>query len=122
MADSNSLRLLQRVYGRTMRRTLEWRETNEERVFISNVGAYQVRIREIYDPEYPEQPDYALDIIRADGTWIESITNRDLRAFFDEKFEGRNPYQLLQETHQMAHKVALGVDEAIAELLAELED
>ena len=81
-------------------------------------------MKEIPDPEYPDQPDYELAIVEQESEkTIERITNVTLRPVMDRLTgDGLNPYHLMARTFEMARRTALGADTALEAILQGLAE
>lgn len=121
MADRKNLVLVQRLYQQTQKGKITWTETNQDRAFRAKLGTFSVIVREIDDPEYPDIPDYQVELYNDKNRWIESISNSDLRAFGEEKLDDLTPYAVMSATYRLAHRQALGIDKVIDSILAQLE-
>lgn len=121
MSDRKYYLLVKRVYELSRDGRLTWEESNGARRFATKVGLYKLVIREIDDPEYPDQPDYALEVFNEAGRWVDTVFNHSLRAFVEDKVDGLGPYHMLQTTYRLAHRQALKVDETIGLVLEKLD-
>lgn len=129
MTDEKSrerqLSLLDALHARSREGRVNWMETeaNNTNWFMAESGNFLLKIGEIFDPDYPESPDYALVITNAtNGKEIERISNISLRPVSDRDTpEGLNPYTLLQQIHEMARRKALRVDDVLESLLENLK-
>lgn len=121
MVDRENYVLIQRLWDRTRGGKLSWEETSQKHSYRAPLGDFTVTIAAVDDPEYPEQPDYHVAIYDESGRWIETITNTDLRPFMNDKFQDRNPYQLMAETFSAAHRNALGVDRVVRSIIELLD-
>lgn len=118
-ALDKALALVQRLYDRTREGKVDWQEAHGESRFVSRQGSYALVLREIPDPEYPDQPDYELAIVEEESDrTIDRITNATLRPVMDRLAgDGLNPYELMARTFEMARRTALGVDNALETIL-----
>lgn len=123
-ALERELSVVQTLHKRTTEGKVEWEESTQARAFQADFGPFGLIIRETPDPDYPDEPDYSLTIVRkATNTAIETISNRTLRPLMDRTTDdGLNPYNVLRDTYKMARRTALKVDEALENLLQELEE
>lgn len=119
-----SLSIVNTLYKRTVEGIINWEESTwHSGAFDAEFENVKVVIREEDDPEYPQEPDYILNIVNTrTGRGIEEISNRTLRPLMDRVNEqGLNPYSVLQETFQMAKRKALKVDDTLDNLLEQLK-
>jgi hypothetical protein len=122
MSTPESLALLYRLWDRTVDGRIAWEPSSGEREFATRLGPYMIVIAERDDPDYPDQPDYELRLHNDEGRWIETISNVTLRPYDDQTHQGMNPYAVLQALHRRAQRSALGVDQAIRDILGLLKD
>jgi hypothetical protein len=116
-----SLALVHALYKRTRDGAVDWQDVGTVDMFDAAFGDFRLRIRLVYDPDYPNEPDYLLDVMNAHGGTIETISNISLRPLSDRLTnEGLNPYTVLRQIFDMARRKALNVDEAIESILGEL--
>lgn len=127
MTDDRSLNkeltLLQTLYFKTSDHHVEWEEgPPNARAFQTQLGKFTLRLKQIFDSDYPEEPDYELLVIDSDsGKELERISNTTLRPIMDRTtVDGLNPYRLLDRTYKMARRRALHVDEALETLIQDL--
>lgn len=115
------LDLLGALHRQTRDRRVDWQDKGQTNWFEAKSGNFLLKIGEIFDPDYPEMPDYSLAIIDASGRTIESISNTSLRAVSDRKTtQGHTPYAALQGIYEMARRKALRVDDVLDSLLENL--
>lgn len=116
------LALIKALHKRTREGKLNWQETNRLKWFMVESSDLLLEIGEIFDPDYPEQPDYALVITDPQSKKeIERISNTTLRPVSDRTTEeGLSPYTVLQQIHGMARRKALHVDDALDSLIETL--
>ena len=123
-ALEKALALVQRLHARTREGKVDWKDTNAETEFKVTLDPFVLQLRQIHDPEYPNEPDYELEVVEenSDRT-VERITNRTLRPVMDRLTEeGLNPYRLMALTFEMARREALDIDNAIDSILKGLAD
>jgi len=119
-----ALALVQTLHSRTRDGKIEWLETHNVDAFETELGDFRLLIQHTFDPEYPDQPDYALTVFNKDsGREIETISPVTLRPVMDRTtVEGLNPYVVLQQTYEMARRKALHVDDALESILQSLKE
>ena len=116
------LALVHALYGRTKEGRIDWHAHPDPRLFDADFGEFILRIRLIPDTDYPDEPDYSLEVWSADSDrLIETISNVTLRPVMDRiTDDGFTPYTVLRETYEMARRQALNVDDALERILATL--
>ena len=116
-----ALALVQRLHARTSEGKVDWEPAAAENRFEVRLGRFVLALTEIFDPEYPDQPDFELKIVDEKNTTIEQITNAMLRPLEDSLTEDRlGPYALMVSTFAMARRKALGVDNVLDTILQDL--
>ncbi len=117
-----ALALVQNLYARTREGEVDWQETGHDRTFEATLGDFVLRMTQVPDSDYPDQPDFELRVLsNLTRKEIEKITNGSLRPVMDRSTaEGLNPYNLLDSTYEMARRKALGADRALESLLQSL--
>jgi len=123
-AFERALALLHTLHSRTREGKVNWQETDDTRTFQTESGDFDLRIRLLPDRDYPDQPDYALEVFRRDsGRKIDTISNVTLRPVMDQKTpDGLNPYAVLEQLYEMARRKALRVDDVLDSILQTLEE
>lgn len=116
--------VMRSVYRRTLNRTLHWTTTETEGVYEVGAGGHILQIHPVLDPDYPSQPDFALNIFEKDGRrLIHSISNVSLRTEADgDIVEGVTNYEIFRQLYRVAQREALGVDTALADVLRSLDE
>jgi len=121
MADSENLRLIQLLYLRTKERAVQWTPDTTAGAFVASFQDYAIRIRAQADMDFPDQPDYFVEILDEAGRAVDNLSNYSFSTMMEEKTqEGLNPYQVLAETYVAAKRQALGADQALKSLLEQL--
>lgn len=123
-AFERALALLHALHSRTRDGKVDWQETGDGRVFQTESGEFDLKIRLVPDRDYPDQPDYALEVFkRSSGQKIDTISNVTLRPVMDRKTpEGLNPYTVLEQLFEMARRKALRVDDVLDTILQTIEE
>ena len=119
-----ALALIQALHSRTREGRIDWQETTDARKFTTESGDFDLTIRLIPDRDYPDKPDYAVDVVnRSSGQKIETVSNVTLRPMMDRITpDGLNPYVVLEQTYEMARRKALRVDDALESILQTLKE
>lgn len=115
MAYDKHYALANRLYEKTVSGEKTWEETAQDDVFQLNFAKYSVRIRQknVVNQDYP---DYIIEIYDKDGAKIDSYSDQDLDN------SGNEYFNKLEEIYETARRQALGTDQAIDEIIAELDD
>jgi hypothetical protein len=105
--------LVDRLYSKTEIGQVGWREALSRAGFEVSFPHYSIGL------EADESNFITINLYNKDGAVMESVAERDLRArgfSIDEETANK-----LDELYKMARRKAFGVDEALDELLGELE-
>jgi hypothetical protein len=125
MTNPKHLQLVEKLYKLTTSEALEWTETSRDNTFAVSFPNHTVSVAEVEPAEEvhaPDEPmDYLFTIINQQGKVIESFRDTDAgqsvpgperQAFFDR----------VKVLYEMARRKALGTDQAIDDVLKELDD
>lgn len=82
--------------------------------FQASFPKYAIKINQDYDFERDEV-DLIFQIINESGDLVESVKDPDLSPFFE------NPFTIMSDIYGMARRHAMGVDDAIDEILHNLK-
>lgn len=116
MPDKRIL-LLQQLRRRTLEGTLNWEETADDGAYQATFSNYGVRIRTMWNREH-DSPDYQLELYNSNGHLIEEISSDALHEV-DPK---AGAYQIMAQMFETARRIAMGVEQALDEILQELDD
>jgi hypothetical protein len=110
MGNEKMVSLLQKLYQRTSEGRVPWQETEMPEVFQAAFPGYAVRIH--HDPD---SGDIVLSLFNEEGAQIEEVTDEDI------KNELQNSFTLMKDLYDTARRTAMGVEEALDKILAELD-
>src|SRR5258706_15839960 len=99
MFEDKLWKLLQRLHKKTMEKELEWAD-NSDGSFVAPLGEFYVTIGTRQDPDYPNQPDYVVKILKSGVGVIEEFSNATLRGLSNGY--DKSPYALFEETYTQA--------------------
>ena len=106
MANEKLRLLAKKIADRTMAGELSWEQTTKENIFTVSFPKYSVTILEI--PETEEFSEtYSLSVFNESGRLLDTLNDQEARV------AGIS----LSQVFQRAREIALGVDEALDELL-----
>ncbi len=114
---NKSTQLLLKLLEKTKRGDIQWNETEIEGTFQAAFPAYSVRISSEAEPG-KALSDYFLKIYNQEGKQIEEISQYTVADDLNSSYEAG---QKLQELYEMARRIAMHVEEALDNLLLELE-
>ncbi len=117
------LALVQSLHKRTREGRVDWQDRGDTRSFRTDIGDFDLIIRQVPDPDYPDEPNYSLEVVeKGSGRVLEAISNATLRPVMDRKTaEGLSPYAVLDDTFQMARRKALKIDDVLENILHQLQ-
>jgi hypothetical protein len=112
MAYQKIAQLVKRLADQTAAGLIAWQPTAVDDMFMVSFPKYSVSIQPTTDQE--GVPFIEITVRDGEGRVLESVNDGDLDIFVEK------PYQLLSDMHASARRQALGVNQAIDELLRHL--
>jgi hypothetical protein len=116
MAAGKYEALLSRLVSKTNHNELDWRESPSADTFQTSFANYSVTISETEGRR--GQIDYVVSLINSEGVVVDNISDTDLDSGSGDTYF----FQMLRGLYQAARRRALGVDNALDEILKELDD
>lgn len=117
--ESKLWSLVKRLAENTSAGSRDWEVTPSPKAFQTSFPEYSVRIVETESLESPE-PDYMITLYDKDGRLIERATDSQLsQAAAD---ENENAFVVMRDLYTEARRKSLGVEQAIDNVIASLED
>lgn len=108
--------LIERLYDKTKRGEIAWKETESKLEYQVSFSNYSVRIGE-RESNISNNVDYWIYIINEEGDIVEAVSD----VVLNENNYG-NAYAIMGEMFGSARRKAKGVDKALDDLLGELDD
>lgn len=99
---------------RTDAGVISWTETEESGVFQTSFSNYSVRIFRDVNPFEQAETDFVLQIINDLGDVVEQVRDTDLTPWF------QKPFVFMRDLYESARRRAMGVDDAIDEIMRAL--
>lgn len=118
MSYQKLVNLVFKIANATSRGALSWKETEQDDIYQVSFSSSSVRIGERRSKLDPNAPEFYLKIVNSVGEEIESVGDED--GSDDE--ERADLYIALKETYETARRQSTGVDQALDEILSELDD
>ena len=111
--------LVQRLYKKTKKGEIDWEEITEPGIFMAALPGYAVfisrRSSSGSDSTFDQVGnDYVISINNLDGRVIEEVTDVDLRLVWE------HSYRDMGNLYEAARRKAMGVEEALDDILSEL--
>ena len=100
--------LFQKIEKLTLSGNLEWELTEKDNVFQTSFPNFSLRI-------YRQADDYVISIFNSEGVLFESATDPQLSDFIGDSFNR------MRALHEAARGYSLGVEQALDEILTELD-
>ncbi|MCU1051146.1 hypothetical protein [Stenotrophomonas maltophilia] len=116
MISEKTYELASRIAEMTEKGLIQWKETELEDVFQVSFSSNSVRIWSRPSRSHPTSFEYVMSIINWSGNVVDEVGDEDPEDL-DEK---QDLYGILKGCHDSARRAALGVDEAIDEIMNEL--
>lgn len=113
-------KLIDSLYTRTKTGYINWEETERTGVYQVSFPKYSVRLlsqptrSQAYNGD--ETQDYIIQIINEYGIVVDEVSDIDVKDIIIDS------YKKMKEMHDLARRQALGVDEALDEILRDLDD
>ena len=109
MSYQKIILVIQKLIDKTSAGEIGWEETELENVYQAVFPEYSVRI-------WPRGEDFVLGIFNAQGALIEEVSDVAL------KDELSDSYRIMKDLYLSARRAAMGVDQALDEILSSLEE
>jgi hypothetical protein len=109
--EEKLISLAGKLLQRTERKEVSWEESVEEDTFVTSFSQYSVSIRKVSSQAYAEDA-YKLSLIDENGKTLEAL---ELEA------DHGKSHRLLGSLYQTVRRHALGVEEALDNLLKSLD-
>lgn len=115
MEQNKLIALINRIITKTSYGELDWESTNNPKSFSVSLSNYSISISAIKSFDYDDD-DYRITIYNEEGDVIEEATDIELK--------NQMPDALIRfkTLFDEARRKAMGVDEALDDILKELED
>jgi hypothetical protein len=110
MAFDKYKQLVDRLSQKTLNKELTWKESAQANAFQVSFTNYSVSFS-----EQGAGPDYSIAIINSSGEVVDTFTDVDL-----DEGKGTAYFRKMGDLFQTARRQALGVDQAIDEILDDL--
>lgn len=110
-------KMVQLLHDKTSKGEIKWEQIAGKASYQTPFPKYTVRISEIRSDEPEESPDYVVSIFNEEGTLVERASDVTIR----DKVQDTQPFLLMKELYTLARRKALGVDDALDDLLADLD-
>lgn len=112
------IKLVEKLHLRTIDGDLKWEETEDDGIYQVAFPNFSVRVSGLQSRG--ETLDYWVTIYNADGKLIDGVSDVDLK---DELLKiDLTSYAFMKELYDYARRVAMGVNDALSEILASLDN
>ena len=105
--------LIYSLLRQTQNGQLKWDQTEKSEKFQASFPRYSVRLYMAQNNGF--DPDYMLQIINDFGDIVEEVADPELREVME------NPFLTMKELYEMARRSAMGVEQALDDILKYLE-
>ena len=114
--------LVYRLHQKTTMGEINWEGTVTPGVYQASFSDYSIQISLRPSEESRGAKDVVISVFGDDGNEIESFTDPDIQSEWLEEFSHTAmPYPIMHETYEIARRLALGTEQAINQILSELE-
>ena len=115
--------LAYRLYKKTIKGEIEWEVTVSPGVYQASFSDYSIKISLVQGEHLEAPEDVKINVIGDDGSIIESFTDVDIQASWLRAYgDAPGKYQMMYATYETARRTALGAEQAISHILAELSE
>lgn len=113
-----SMTFVTRICERTIAGKITWAKTPKPNMYQTTVGAYILRFSVTASHQEEGEDLYKLAIYNQDNEVVDSYDDESLTA------QGGAPgiYKVMKAAHEYARRVAMGVDNALDQILDNLEN
>ncbi|HYA40870.1 MAG TPA: hypothetical protein VEF34_06180 [Syntrophobacteraceae bacterium] len=111
------------LYAATIEDKIQWDKTVEENQFQTSFTNYSIKIG-LYQGGYDDVDNYELSVINSDGIEIAKINPNDVESFTFRYKQGEQPkssYRIFREIYEKARRTALGIEQALDDLMTSLK-
>ena len=115
--------LAYRLHQRTVEGKIHWEVTVTDGVFQASFSDYSITIS-VHESEIADGArDVRIRVLADDGNEIESFTDIDIENEWLTEFSvSTDAFDMMYETYEVARRSALGTEQAINDILSELDD
>jgi hypothetical protein len=123
MNDEKLIELAKLVLQQSIHSNLSWEETADKNTYQATLSKFVIRIGSRSSKYDQGEMDYLFSLVNSDGVAIESFDDVQLSNWIKKSPipSDVNGYVILQEIYKNAKRKALGVDEALNDVLKELQ-
>ncbi|MGD9616870.1 MAG: hypothetical protein AB7H90_17300 [Alphaproteobacteria bacterium] len=115
MSNNKYTQILHLLVEQTDNGKLDWKETGNESAFLVSFPNYSLMLSEKKARD-SDMPDYVISIINSEGKTVDEFSDVSLGT----EYSGEDFFRLMRELFNKARRRALGVDEALNDILAHL--
>ena len=119
MSEEKVGRLVVLLLDKTVRGELRWEQTETEGVYQAAFPSYSARIASQPTREDGRGVDYVLGIYNEEGAKVHEVDDIDLREGMG---GGSEAYKTMQQLYQAARRIAMGVEDAVDDILSFLHE
>ena len=122
MAYRKLAKLALGLYRETVDGRVDWEETTSSGVYQASFSNYAVTIS-LQESQDDEENNVRISIYNSEASMIESFSDSALDCdWFFEMDVTETPFKIMYELYEIARRTALGSEQAVNEILKELED
>lgn len=115
MSSERVANLLMALKKKTDLGELHWTETESRAVFQVSFASYSVRLYQDANPFDSDETDIVFQIINDSGDVVEEVRDTELSSWFEK------PFVFMRDLYESARRRAMGVDDAIDEIMRSLK-
>lgn len=113
------IELLKRLYARTEQGAVNWYKTDQEEVYLAQFPEYDIQILQRWLDENEDTYDTYLSILDKNGVLLESFSDTMISQ---SESIGSDAFLFMRDLFSMARRIALGVEQALDNLIEYLAE
>jgi len=114
--------LAYKLHQMTIKGKVAWQETVAAGVYQASFSNYSLQISLESSESLQGAKDIRISVFGDDGNEIESFIDEDINQWISDFGDFRSGYHMMHETYEIARRSALGTEQAIDQILLDLED
>ena len=114
--------LAYKLHQMTIKGKVAWQETVTAGVYRASFSNYSLQISLEPSENLQGPKDIRISVFGDDGNEIESFIDEDIKQWISNFDPFSTGYHMMHETYEVARRSALGTEQAIDQILADLED
>jgi hypothetical protein len=123
MVNEKHINLIRMLHAKSSAGLLDWQESYQKDSFQTSFPRYSVIVKVLRGSN--SSPDYVVQLVNEEGQIVEEISDNELITQIEsDPFSSHasfQPFKIMGELHEYARRRALGADQALDDVLAQLQ-